>query len=85
MKANYIVRFHGKQIEARIYGGFSMGNNYMKDNSSQVVEDIKWILFDDRDYDSFTQFETWVGDGHSFIIRDEDGQEYRVTVTREEI
>lgn len=57
----------------------------MKDNSSQVVEDIKWILFDDRDYDSFTQFETWVGDGHSFIIRDEDGQEYRVTVTREEI
>lgn len=62
-----------------------MGNNYMKDNSSQVVEDIKWILFDDRDYDSFAQFETWVGDGHSFIIRDEDGQKYRVTVTREEM
>lgn len=57
----------------------------MEDNSSQVVKDIKWILFDDRDYDSFTQFETWVDDGHSFIIKDEDGQEYRVTVTREEM
>ena len=55
----------------------------MVDNSSQIVEDIKWILFDDRDYDSFMQFDTWVGDGHSFIIRDEDGQGYRVTVTRE--
>ena len=62
-----------------------MKNNFTKDNSNQVVEDIKKILFDDRDYDSFTQFETWVGDGHSFIIKDEDGQEYRVTVTREEI
>lgn len=62
-----------------------MKNNCMKDNSSQVVEDIKWILFDDRDYDSFTQFDAWVGDGHSFIIRDEDGQAYRVTVTREGI
>ena len=62
-----------------------MKNNCMKDNSSQVVEDIKWILFDDRDYDSFTQFDGWVGDGHSFIIRDEDGQAYRVTVTREGI
>ena len=62
-----------------------MKNNCMKDNSSQVVEDIKWILFDDRDYDSFKQFDVWVGDGHSFIIRDEDGQAYRVTVTREEV
>lgn len=62
-----------------------MENNRMKDNSIQIAEDIKWILFDDRDYDSFTQFETWVGDGHSFIIRDKDRQEYRVTVIREEI
>ena len=61
-----------------------MKNNCMKDNSSQVAEDIKWILFDDRDYDSFTQFKAWVSE-HSFIIKDEDGQEYRVTVTREEI
>ena len=37
-----------------------MANNYMKDNSSQVVEDIKWILFDDRDYDSFTNSNLWV-------------------------
>ena len=56
----------------------------MKDNSSQIVADIKWVLFDDRDFDTLSQFKTWVGDGHSLIIQDTDGQEYRITVTREE-
>lgn len=65
----------------------------MVDNSSQIVEDVKWFLFDDENkeiknengFSHSLQFETWVGDGHSFIIRDEDGQEYRITVTREEL
>lgn len=56
-----------------------------KDNSNIIVENIKKILFDDRDYDSLAQFVTWIGDGHSFIIQDEYEQEYRVTVTKEEI
>ena len=54
-----------------------------KDCSSQIVEDIKWILFDDRNFDESFKFQTWIGDGHSFIIQDDDGQEYRITVTRE--
>lgn len=57
----------------------------IQNNCSGIVEDIKKILFDDRDYDSLAQFVTWIGDGHSFIIQDEYEQEYRVTVTKEEI
>ena len=56
----------------------------MRDLSSQIVEDIKWTLFDDRNFDTSFKFQTWVGDGCSFVIQDSDGQEYRVTVTREE-
>lgn len=56
----------------------------MYDNSEQITEDIKWILFDDRDYDSFTTFVSWV-DEHAFIIQDEEGQEYRVTITKEKM
>lgn len=57
----------------------------MGDYSSQIIEDIKWVLFDDRNFDTSSfKFVTWIGDGHSFIIQDDDGQEYRVTVTRED-
>lgn len=54
------------------------------DNTSQVAEDIKWTLFDNRNFETSFSFETWVGNGNSFIVKDNDGQEYRVTVTREE-
>lgn len=54
------------------------------DNTSQVAEDIKWTLFDDRNFETSFSFETWVGNGNSFIVKDNDGQEYRITVTREE-
>lgn len=57
----------------------------MNNNTSQIIEDIKWTLFDDRNFETSFKFETWVGDGHSFIVKDSDGQEYRVTLTREEI
>lgn len=57
----------------------------MRDYSSQIVEDIKWILFDDREFKSSFKFEAWMGDSNSFIVKDDDGQEYRVRVTREEL
>ena len=52
--------------------------------SSQIIEDIKWALFDDREFKPSFKFATWVGDGHGFIIEDDDGQEYRVMVTKED-
>lgn len=57
--------------------------NQIMGNSSQIVEDIKWTLFDDRNFYNTFQFETWTGNSNSFIIKDEDGQEYRITVTKE--
>ena len=56
----------------------------MKDNSSQVVEDIKWVLFDDRNFDTSFKFQAWIGNGNSFVIQDSDGQEYRITVKKED-
>lgn len=56
----------------------------MNDYSGQIVTDIKFALFEDAGIDASFKFETWVGDGHSFIIQDSDGQEYRITVTRED-
>lgn len=55
----------------------------VKDNTSQVVEDIKWALFNDRNFETTFNFETWAGDGNSFIVKDNDGQEYCITVTKE--
>lgn len=55
----------------------------MDDNTSKLIEDVKYALFDDRNHSLSFQFETWVGDGASFIVVDEDNQEYRVTITRE--
>ena len=57
----------------------------MIDNSDTIIEDIKWVLFGDGNYDVSFKFETWIGDGHSFIVKDDDEQEYRVTVTREKL
>lgn len=55
----------------------------MSNNASQVVEDIKFALFDDRNFETSFKFETWTGQGNSFVVKDEDNQEYRVTVTKE--
>ena len=56
----------------------------MVDNTNQIVEDIKWTLFDDRNFETSFNFETWAGNWNSFIVKDNDGQEYRITVTKEE-
>ena len=63
----------------------------MADNSSQIVEDIKWFMFDDESKDiknenGFShglQFVTWAGDGQCFIVKDADGTEYRIRVSKE--
>ena len=57
----------------------------MNDFSNHIIADIKEIVFDNRDYKPPITFESWVGDSHSFIIKDFDGQEYRVSVTKESI
>lgn len=55
----------------------------MDDRHSQIVEDIKWFLFDDSvGFDHMLQFVTWNGDGESFIVSDGES-EYRVRVTKE--
>lgn len=64
----------------------------MRDDSSQIVEDIKWFMFDDatseikneKGFSHGLQFETWVGDGQSFIVKNDDGIEYRVRVSKED-
>ena len=58
--------------------------NMNEDNSSQIVEDIKYTLFDDRNFNLLQVFDTWVGNGNSFIVRDENGVAYRVTVEKEQ-
>jgi hypothetical protein len=55
----------------------------MENNISQITEDIKWILFGDRTFKPTFNFRCWTGDTNSFIVKDDDGQEYRVTVTKE--
>lgn len=57
----------------------------MNDISGQIITDIKSILFDGKNCKTLFSFETWAGDGHSFIIKDRNGQEYRITATREEL
>ena len=47
----------------------------MVDNSSQIVEDVKWFMFDDeskeiKNENGFShglQFVTWAGDGQCFL------------------
>lgn len=54
-----------------------------KDKSSEIVENIKTIISDDRKTQANFIFDTWVGDGHSFVVRDEKGTGYRVRVDKE--
>ena len=56
----------------------------MKDNTSKIVEDVVYALFGTKNFDSSYAFKTWIGNWQSFIIKDADEQEYRITVTREE-
>lgn len=63
----------------------------MNDNSSQIIEDIKWFMFDDesreiKNENGFShdlKFVSWVGDGQSFIVKGLDGKEYRVRISKE--
>ena len=72
-----------EELERKLNEVFSEKESFI-DYSSQIIEDIKWTLFDDREFKPSFKFETWVGDSHSFVIKDNDGQKYRVTLTREE-
>lgn len=62
------------------------------DNSSQIIEDIKWFMFGEGDrkvendfgFSHELQFVTWAGDGHCFIVKDADGNEYRIRVSKED-
>ena len=56
----------------------------MRNNAEQITDDIKWVLFDDRNFETSFEFETWTGEYNSFVVKDKDGQEYRITVTKEE-
>lgn len=51
--------------------------------ASQIIEDIKYILFNDRTFDPELKFVTWVSDSESFIVS-KDGKEYRISVKEEE-
>ena len=54
----------------------------MIDRSEQIVEDIKWTMFGmEEHFKHSLRFAYWCGDGHSFVVRDADGNEYRVCVT----
>ena len=50
---------------------------------SKVIEDIKYALFDDKEYDHGFNFETWTGDGESFVLSN-DKKKFRVIVREEE-
>lgn len=49
---------------------------------NQIIEDIKYSLFDVRDFDHNLEFVSWTGNGDSFVVK-KDGQEYRVTISEE--
>lgn len=62
-----------------------------EDRSSQIIEDLKWFLFQDGtldviknefDFENPTKFVSWTGDGRSFIITDGDN-EYRIAISKE--
>ena len=56
----------------------------MIDRSEQIVEDIKWAMFDaEENFKHSVKFAYWCGDGHSFVVKDVSGNEYRVCVTKE--
>lgn len=51
--------------------------NAQKDKSSEIVENIKTIISDDREIQANFIFDTWVRDGHSFVVMDEKGTDLR--------
>lgn len=64
----------------------------MDSRCSQLIEDIKWFMFDTgknpkvKNEYGFThglEFVTWKGDGHSFICKDYEGIEYCISIARE--
>lgn len=56
----------------------------MIDRSEQIVEDIKWAMFGaEENFKHSLRFSYWCGDGHSFVVKDVSGNEYRVCVTKE--
>lgn len=57
----------------------------MDDCSLSILEDIKEIVFSNRNYQTHITFETWAGDDHSFIVKGCDDKEYRVIVQKEEL
>ena len=63
----------------------------MTNNSSQIIEDIKWFMFDDeskeiKNENGFShglQFIAWIGDSQCFIVKDTDETKYRIRVSKE--
>lgn len=54
------------------------------DRSDSIVKDIKWAMFGAKEnFKHSVKFAYWCGDGHSFAVRDVDGNEYRVCVIKE--
>lgn len=63
----------------------------MSDCSSQIIEDIKWFMFEDGEHEEIEnkfgfshglRFVSWCGDGHSFLVKDGE-EEYRLTISKE--
>ena len=64
----------------------------MERELSQIIEDIKWFMFDDQDvneeiknekgFSHGLKFKTWCGDGCSFIVT-EGEKEIRIRVSEE--
>ena len=53
-----------------------IGGENVDDNSNKIVEEIEWILFENRNALSFLEFVTWTGNGNSFVVADDNGEEY---------
>lgn len=51
------------------------------DNSSEIIEDIKWKLFDDPTYENRIEFVEWCGD-NSFIVTDGE-KKYKIMCYKE--
>lgn len=52
-------------------------------NLKQVTCEIKENLFDNKNCDLLNQFKEWGEDGNSFVLTDKNGDDYRITVTKE--
>ena len=61
-------------------------------NAGQIIEDIKWFMFDEQEtheniknemgFSHGLKFVTWCGDGCSFIVTD-GSDEYRIIIRKE--